>query len=300
MFLGLHGLSCMVKWWLTWSTSGFFSTTPSNFQTNPNQELIYWCQYRNKEKQQTCGNFCFFVLRSCSIRSLELLLRRFKHYQGKCPSRTLKATFPDRQHSAQKWSSLFLTCSWILALLRLLSASHLHPRNLPAALGDHPVWCLDTTAFCSNQRYPHRRRLDLRGPQRGPRRGAEGLRPCRHCLADIGLADIGLANIGLADIGLDDIDVPGTVASMHHGRRRTVPPRNEDWSCESKARSLSLSNSLCEGASKPRAWTRCKSPIGSDASRAAEPILSLPTLLIGPVVKPKHKHDCCTPSIQVN
>jgi hypothetical protein len=90
---------------------------------------------------------------------------------------------------------------------------------------------LDTTAFCSNQRSA------VAGWTFGGHSGGRGggLKVSGH--ADIGLADIGLAAIGLADIGLGDIDVPGTVASMHHGRRRrrrrrrTVPPRNEDWSC---------------------------------------------------------------------
>ena len=58
---------------------------------------------------------------------------------------------------------------------------------------------------------------------------------------------------------------------------------------ESRTPRLSLSCSVCEGGSKPRTWTRRKSPIGNDASRTAEPILSLPTLLIGPVIKRKHK-----------
>ena len=73
---GLRGHFCMVKWWSTWSTSGFLST-PWIFKPNSSQikSLSIGVTTGTRRSSKHVETFVFSFI----LVPLELLLRRFKH-----------------------------------------------------------------------------------------------------------------------------------------------------------------------------------------------------------------------------
>ena len=229
--------------------------------------------------------FFFMIAHFLNLElSLHIFLGTIKHSQQKIIGNPQgghhEAIFPDRIH--KRSSSLMvrhLLQNPCLPCSPWLTGSHLHLYLQAAELGDHLVLCSGHGILLREATVPGRRELDPRGPEGGARRGAEGLRPhwprrhpprrhrrlvrhrCLHAPRAAAQAD----------------------GSTEERRLVLVRLRHLRWLCPTALarESPSPKRQECEFY-RPSGVMQVGPLIWSWAQ-------NLPTLLIGPVVKLKHK-----------